>query len=66
MHALVRVGDSFLMLNDHFPEFGGPPAAEGNGPLVLNLYLPDADAIWAKAMAAGGEVVYSVIDRSRA
>jgi uncharacterized glyoxalase superfamily protein PhnB len=26
MHALLKIGDSFLMLNDEFPEFGGTAA----------------------------------------
>ena len=30
MHAHVRIGDADLMLNDHFPEFGSPPIAQGN------------------------------------
>jgi len=29
MHAALRIGDSVVMLNDHMPEFGSPPIAEG-------------------------------------
>ena len=36
MHAQVRIGDSVLMLADHFPEFGAPPIAEGHWPVVLS------------------------------
>ena len=53
MHAHVRIGDADLMLNDVFPEFGSPPIAQGNWPLTLHLYVPDADAIFAQAVAAG-------------
>ena len=53
MHADVRIGDSHLMLNDHFPEFGSPQYPESPWPVVLNLYVPDADATWAQALAAG-------------
>jgi PhnB protein len=53
MHAHVRIGDADLMLNDVFPEFGNPPIAQGNWPLTLHLYVPDADAIFAQAVAAG-------------
>ena len=63
MHANVRIGDSFLMLNDHFPEMGGPPIAEGHWPFCINLYVPDADAIWAQALAAGCEVVFPLQDQ---
>src|SRR6185295_3994056 len=50
MHAHVRIGDSNLMFNDSFPEFGGPPIAEGHWPFVLHLYVPDADAVFAQAV----------------
>src|SRR5258705_633958 len=52
MHAHVRIGDSNLMFNDHFPEFGGPPLAQGNLPVTLNLYVPDVDTVYAQAVAA--------------
>jgi PhnB protein len=63
MHATVKVGDTLMMLNDDFPEFGGPPIAEGNWPLRLSLYLPDADAAWAQALAAGCQVVFPLQDQ---
>ena len=63
MHASVQVGDSVLMLNDDFPEMGGPPIAEGNWPLRRNLYVPDADATWAQAIAAGCQVVFPLQDQ---
>ena len=63
MHASVRIGDSMLMFSDHFPEFGGPPVVEGNLPLVLHLYVPDADTAWAQALAAGCTVAYPLADQ---
>lgn len=63
MHANVRVGDSILMLNDDFPEFGAPPIAEGNWPVRLNLYVPDADATWAQAVGAGCQPVFPLQDQ---
>src|SRR4051812_9500325 len=53
MHASARIGDSVLMFNDDFPEFGGPTTTEGHWPLTLHLYVPDADATFAQATAAG-------------
>jgi len=55
LNASVRVGDSVLMLNDVFPEFGGEPYHSGRA-LRLTLYLSDADAAWTKALAAGCRV----------
>lgn len=60
-HAEMRIGDSLLMLNDAFPEMGGPPATrEGGHPFGLWLYVPDADAVHAAGVAAGGKATSSV------
>lgn len=62
LNASVRVEDSVVMLNDVFAEFGGE--AYRSGPAVrLTLYLPDADAAWAKALAAGCTVVSPIRDQ---
>src|ERR1700730_5269629 len=63
MHAEVRIGDSILMLNDHFPEFGSPPIAEGSWPLTLHMYVPDADAFFAQATSAGCQVMMPLADQ---
>jgi len=64
MHASVRIGDSILMVADDFgSEFGLPPLAQGRLPLVLHLYVPDADAAWARALAAGCEVTHPIADQ---
>ena len=63
MHANVRIGDTILMLNDDFPEMGAPPIAEGNWPVRLNLYVPDADATWKQAVAAGCQVDHPLQDQ---
>jgi uncharacterized glyoxalase superfamily protein PhnB len=52
-----------MMLNDTFPEMGAPPIAEGNWPFRLNLYVPDADATWAQALANGCQVVFPLQDQ---
>ena len=63
MHAQVRIGDSMLMFADRFPEFGSPPIAQGNWPVVLHLYVPDADAAFQKAIDAGCTVKYPLADQ---
>ncbi len=64
MHATVKVGDSMLMFADDFgPEMNLPPLAQGRLPFLLHLYVPDADATWAQALAAGCEVVYPIQDQ---
>ena len=64
MHAEVRIGDSILMFSDDFGgEFGLPPLAQGRLPFHLHLYVPDADATWATAVAAGCEVTMPIADQ---
>ena len=64
MHVEVRIGDSPLMFADDFTaEFGMPPLAEGRLPFHLHLYVPDADATWNQAVAAGCEVVMPIADQ---
>lgn len=63
MHALIRIGDSPLMLVDEFPEHGalGPLSLKGS-PVTLHLYVPDTDAAVAKAVAAGAKVTMPPAD----
>jgi uncharacterized glyoxalase superfamily protein PhnB len=63
MHAELRIGDSPIMLADEFPEYGscGPKALKGS-PVAIHLYVPDADAMWEQALAAGAEVLMPISD----
>ena len=55
MHAEIRIGDSLIMLND--PIGGGKgPKAFGGSPASLWLYVEDCDALFNRAVAAGGHV----------
>ena len=57
MHAMLRIGDSMLMLVDEAPEWQmlGPKALKGS-PVTIHLYVPDVDATVARAVAAGAKV----------
>ena len=63
MHAMLRIGDSALMLNDEFPEWGGfgPKSLKGS-PVTIHLYVQDADAAFAQAVAAGAKVTMPIAD----
>ena len=63
LNGSVRIGDSVLMLNDVFPEFGAKPSTPGKWPLRITLYLPDADAAWTRALAAGCKVAFPIRDQ---
>jgi uncharacterized glyoxalase superfamily protein PhnB len=54
MHAMIQIGNSFIMLADEFPDYGcfGPSHYNGTG-VVIHLYVNDTDAFFNKAVKAG-------------
>ena len=63
MHAMVRIGDSAVMLMDEFPEHGalGPKSLRGST-VVLHLYVDNVDAFFARAVDAGATVIMPLED----
>ena len=55
LHAEIRIGDSLIMLNDAMMGAKGPKAL-GGSPASLWLYVEDCDALFNRAVAAGGQV----------
>ena len=55
MHAEIRIGDSLIMLNDAMGGGKGPNAI-GGSPASLWLYVEDCDALFKRAVSAGGHV----------
>jgi uncharacterized glyoxalase superfamily protein PhnB len=62
LNASVQIDDSVVMLNDVFPQFGGEAYRSGRA-VRLTLYVPDADAVWTKALAAGCKVASPIRDQ---
>ena len=59
MHAEMQLGDSTVMLSDENPEWGvKSPLTLGGSPCMLHLYVADADATFAQAIAAGCEALH--------
>src|SRR5262249_41558197 len=59
-HAEVRLGDSLLMIG------GGGPGLSWRGepcPAALHVYVEDTDAVYERALKAGGEAVQAPADR---
>jgi PhnB protein len=53
-HAEIKVGDSFVMLADEFPEMDHlGPKSRGGTTVSLLIYLPDVDTAFRKALDAG-------------
>lgn len=63
MHAMVRIGDSPLMLMDQFEEMGakGPKLLTGS-PVTIHLSVTDADASFRRAQASGATVRMPIAD----
>ena len=64
MHAHLTINGGSLMLNDDFPEFregGGDVPAPGG--VTLHIQVPDADAVWGNALAAGATVKFPLEDQ---
>jgi PhnB protein len=56
-HAEVQIGDSVVMLADEHPAFGAlGPQTIGGTPVGLAVYVPNVDAVFAAAVAAGAAV----------
>jgi uncharacterized glyoxalase superfamily protein PhnB len=57
MHATLKIGDSMLMLNDEFPEWGalGPPSTGASG-VIIHMYLENVDAAFQRVVSAGATV----------
>jgi PhnB protein len=57
MSVRLRIGDAMVHLADEFPEMGvlAPPTVGGT-PVVLSIEVADAEAVFAQAIAAGGQV----------
>jgi PhnB protein len=62
MHAELRIGDSRIMLNDAM--MGGKgPLALGGSPISLWIYVEDCDALFTRAVGAGGQVRMPMADQ---
>jgi PhnB protein len=64
MHALLRIGDSNLMLNDEMPEYGAlSPASGGSSSVTIHIYTKNIDAAFERATSAGAEVKMPLADQ---
>jgi uncharacterized glyoxalase superfamily protein PhnB len=56
MHSEITIGDSMVMVADAM--MGGAPTQAS-----IHLYVPDADAVWSRATAAGAKVEIPLADQ---
>jgi PhnB protein len=64
MHGEIRIGDSLITLCDAMPDYG-LVAPDRDAPVTssIGLYVEDADAVHAQAVAAGATQINPVSDQ---
>ena len=64
IHAMIKIGDSAIMLADEMPMSSAKaPKTVGGTTQSLSLFVPDVDATFNKAVAAGAKVNMPVGDQ---
>ncbi len=64
LNAKIKIGNSIIMLNDEFPDFGCVGPAEGtNSPVTIHLYVENVNAAFDRAVKAGATPTMPVSDQ---
>jgi len=61
MHATIQIGNSIVMMGDEGPQCQSAETL-GGSPISLFIYVPNVDAAFKQAVAAGGTVAMPVAD----
>jgi len=61
LHAEFQIGNSKLLISSEFPEWQAMAPAFGKGGAFM-IYVPDADAAYDQAMAAGATSLHAPSD----
>lgn len=63
MHAMIQIGNSFVMMADEFPDMGAVgPQTLGGTSIELYIYTDDADKLFKQAIDAGATQIMPVND----
>src|SRR5512147_290418 len=60
MHAMIKIGDTNLMLSDTFSDMGGNGHEQVNSSLFM--YVENCDAVFRQAVQAGSTVIHEMTD----
>lgn len=63
LHALIRIGDSAVMLVDEFPDWHalGPKSLKGS-PVTIHLYVQNVNSFFKQAVGAGAKITMPLDD----
>jgi PhnB protein len=63
-HALLTIGGEMVMIEAEWPTLPSrAPTADGSSPVVIFVYVPDADQTVERASACGGKVLVPAQDQ---
>jgi PhnB protein len=62
-HAELLINGTLIMLSEEFPGMSKAPQTLGGSPVTFCLIVDNADAAFAKAVAAGATVLRAVADQ---
>ncbi|MCA9811987.1 MAG: VOC family protein [Nitrosarchaeum sp.] len=63
MHAMIQIGNSFVMMSDEFPQMGAcAPTTVGGTSTTIHLYVDDADKTYNQAIQAGAIPTMPLMD----
>jgi PhnB protein len=63
MHAMIQIGNSFVMMADEFPDMGAVgPMTLGGTSTSLHIYTDDADKLFDQAISAGAIPIMPMAD----
>jgi len=63
LHAMIKIGDSFIMMSDEFSAMGmSSPKTLGGTSVTLHLYVEDADKTFNQAVNAGAVITMPIMN----
>lgn len=63
-HAELQIGNGLVYISDEYPEMDvRGPLSVGSSPVLLHLYVADADAVVERAVAKGARVLRPLADQ---
>src|SRR5690349_4296258 len=61
LHAMLKIGAAMVMVHGEVPTLASrAPQSDGSSPVVLYVYVPDVDAVIARALAAGARILVPI------
>lgn len=64
LHATLAIGGAMIMIHGEFPSLPSrAPEPDGSSPVVIYLYVDDADAVIERAVAQGARILIPAADQ---